>query len=156
MAGIDLSTAGITLNYAVETTADVKPIAFTVIPGAKSIPELNPEPKTYESTTLDATEFTSYVKGLKDVGGALPFKFNLTEVFKTTWASVVTASETGAAASKATWFEVIIPGLTEAFFFKGDPSSLGMPSADVGGILETTVYIVPTKVVGWETKVVVA
>lgn len=156
MAGIDLSTAGITINYGVEATAGTKPTTFIHIPGAKSIPELNPEPKTYESTTLDATEFTSYVKGLKDIGGALAFKFNLTEVFKTTWEGVVTAAETAAAAGKATWFEVIIPGLTEAFFLKGDPADLGMPSAEVGGILETTAYIVPTEVVGWETKVVPA
>ena len=153
---IDLSTAGITLNYGVETTADTKPTAFIHIPGVKSIPELNPEPKSYESTSLDATEFTSYVKGLKDIGGSLAFKFNLTEAFKTIWEGVVTASTTASSSGKATWFQVIIPGLTESFYFKGDPSSLGMPSADVGGILETTAYVVPTKVIGWDEKVAVA
>lgn len=153
MAGIDLSTAGITLNYGVETTADTKPTAFIAIPGAKSIPELNPEPKTYESTTLDALEYTTYVQGLKDIGGALPIKFNMTEAFQTTWGAVVTAYTTAVATGKSTWFQVIVPGLTKSFYFCGTPSTLGLSAIEVGSILETTVYVTPTAVKGWDVKV---
>mgnify|MGYP004449692567 FL=1 len=43
---IELSTAGIKLAYAIETTAGTKPSAFTNIAGVKSLPNLNPEPAT--------------------------------------------------------------------------------------------------------------
>ena len=154
MAGIDLSTAGVTINYGVETVAGTKPTAFIKIPGAKSIPELNPEPKTYESTTLDALEYTTYVQGLKDIGGALAFKFNMTEVFQTTWGSVVTAYTTAITTNLTTWFQVIVPGLTKSFYFSGSPATLGLSAIEVGSILETTVYVTPTAVKGWDVKVI--
>ena len=67
---IDLSTAGIKVAYAIEETAGTKPTAFTNIPNPKSIPNTNPEPSTYDSTSLNATEWKTYVEGLKDMGGA--------------------------------------------------------------------------------------
>lgn len=150
---IDLTTAGIKLGYGVETTAGTKPTAFTNIPGPKSIPDLNPEPETVESTTLNATEWKTYVDGLKDTGGALGITFNLTEAFMTTWESIMSAYETAKTDSKAMWFVVYIPGLTKGFFFTGNPSDLGLSAAEVGNILETTTYITPTAVKGWETTI---
>ena len=52
---IELSTAGILLGYAIETVAGTKPSAFTQIKGAKSLPDMNPEPSTLETTPLEAT-----------------------------------------------------------------------------------------------------
>lgn len=54
---IELSTAGILLGYAIETVAGTKPSAFTQIKGAKSLPDMNPEPSTLETTPLEATEW---------------------------------------------------------------------------------------------------
>ena len=62
---IDLSTAGIMVGYAIETVAGTKPSAFTNIPNPKSIPDTNPEPSTYDSTSLNATEWKTYVEGLR-------------------------------------------------------------------------------------------
>ena len=54
---IDLSTAGVKLYRAVETTPGTRPTTgYTHVPGIKSIPELNPEPDNLETTTLEATE----------------------------------------------------------------------------------------------------
>ena len=154
MAGISLTTAGVTISYAVEATAGTKPTAFTNILGAMSIPEFNPEPKTYETTTLDALVYTTYVQGLKDIGGALAFKFGFTEVFKAAWKAIVTASTTAAAASKATWFQIIIPGIAESFYICGTPSDLGLPAMEVGNVISTTVYITPSAIKGWDVKIV--
>ena len=80
MAAINLSTAGIQLLYAVETVAVTRPTTgYTRIYGAKTTPSLNPSPETLETTTLDETEFKTYIDGLKDLGGALEFTFNLTQ-----------------------------------------------------------------------------
>ena len=142
---INLSTAGIQLGYAVEQTAGTRPTSgFTRIYGAKSTPSLNPSPDTLETTTLDELEYKTYIDGLKDLGGALEFTFNLTEELITAWDELMSAYETAKATGKATWFVIVIPGLTEAFFFTGNPSNMGLPETTVNSVLEITNYITPT------------
>ena len=142
---INLSTAGIQLLYAVETTAGTRPTSgYTRIRGIKSTPSLNPAPDTLETTTLDETEYKTYIDGLKDLGGALEFTFNLTEELITNWESLMDAYEAGKLANKATWFAIVVPGLTKAFFFTGNPSEMGLPETEVNAVLEITNYITPT------------
>ncbi len=150
---IQLSTAGVTLNYCVETTSGTRPTTgYTKIPEVKSIPELNPEPDTLDSTTLESTEYRTYIAGLKDMGGSLGFTANLTQDSMDTWDTVVEAYDTAAAANKAMWFCVIVPGLTNALYFTGQPSPMGLPSMDVSAVLETTLYITPTGEPTWAAK----
>ena len=142
---INLSTAGITLQYAVEETAGTRPTTgYTKLDGLKSTPSLNPAPETIESTTLDETEWKTYVQGLKDLGGALEFTFNLTQHLVTIWDTLMTAYETAKAAQKSVWFTIVIPGLEKSIYFTGEPSAMGVPETSVSSILEITNYITPT------------
>ena len=142
---INLSTAGVQLHYAVEDTAGTRPTTgYTRIYGAKTTPSLNPSPETLETTTLDETEYKTYIDGLKDLGGALEFTFNLTEELIEAWDTLMSAYETGKADGKATWFTIVIPGLTESFYFTGNPSNMGLPETSVSSVLEITNYITPT------------
>ena len=142
---INLSTAGVHLRYAVEETAGTRPTTgYTDLPGVKSTPSLNPAPETLDATTLNETEWMTYVDGLKDLGGALEFTFNLTELFITTWDALIEAYETAKASGKSCWFLIDIPGISEGFFFRGNPAELGLPAIEVNSVLETTVYITPT------------
>lgn len=150
---IRLSTAGITLNYAVESAAGARPTAnYTKVPEIKSIPEMNPEPDTIDTTTLEETEYKTYIDGLKDLGGALSFTANLTKDLVTAWETAVEAAKTAADGGKATWWCVLIPGLEKALYFPGTPSALGMPGAEVGDVLEATLYITPTGAPIWSAK----
>lgn len=150
---IRLSTAGITLKYAVETTKGTKPTTgYTEVPEIKEIPEINPEPSTLETTTLKETEYKTYIDGLKDLGGALTFVANLTDDFKTTWESIMTAYETAKAGGKSVWWLIDIPGITEGCYFTGNPSNLGVPGASVDSVLEVNVYITPTNAPTWAAK----
>ena len=142
---INLSTAGIQLAYCVESTAGTRPTAgYTRIYGVKSTPSFNPSPETLETTTLDETEYKTYIDGLRDLGGALEFTFNMTQELVTAWDALMTAYTNGKSASKATWFVIIIPGITNALFFKGNPSKMGLPETSVNSVLEVTNYITPT------------
>ena len=142
---INLSTAGVQLQYAVETTAGTRPTTgYTRIKGIKSTPSLNPSPDALETTTLDELEYKTYIDGLKDVGGAIEFTFNLTEDLITAWDELMTAYEAGKATGKATWFTIVIPGLTNSFYFTGNPSAMGLPETSVNSVLEITNYITPT------------
>lgn len=142
---INLSTAGVQLLYAVEKTAGERPTTgYTRIKGIKSTPSLNPSPESLETTTLDETEYKTYIDGLKDIGGAIEFTFNLTEELMTTWDALMTAYETAKTSNKATWFTIVVPGLTKAFYFTGNPSAMGLPETSVSSVLEITNYITPT------------
>lgn len=150
---IELSTAGILFGYAVETEAGTKPSAFTHIAGAKSLPDMNPEPSTLETTPLDATEWRTYIDGLKDTGGALSISFNHTQEFHEAWDALYDEYKTAKSSGKAVWWEFYIPGLSKAFFFTGNPSELGFAGAEVDSVLETSVYVVPTGHIGWSTAI---
>lgn len=142
---INLSTAGVKLMYAVEATAGTRPTSgYKHIKGAKSTPSLNPSPETLETTTLDETEYKTYIDGLKDLGGALEFTFNLTEELIELWDGLMEEYETAKVAGKATWFTIVVPGLSESFYFTGNPSAMGLPETSVSAVLEITNYITPT------------
>lgn len=153
---IDLSTAGILVYYGAESTSGGgKPTAladYTQIHGIKSIPDFNVAPETYQSTTLEATQYHTYVEGLRDIGGALAFGANLTEQLMDDWDDLMTAYATAAAAEKKTYFVIVIPGLSNSLYFYGKPSDLGMPAAEVGQVLETQVYITPMGEPEWDAK----
>ena len=144
MAAINLSTLGVQLHYAVETKAgDMPTTGYTRIYGIKSTPSLNPAPDTIETTTLDELEYKTYVDGLKDLGGALEFTFNLTQELTEKWDELMDAYEAGKAEGLRTWFAIVIPGLTDAFYFAGNPSAMGLPETSVNAVLEITNYITP-------------
>lgn len=150
MSAIDLSTAGVSIKYATEATAGTRPTSgYTAIPGIKSIPDLNPEPSSLETTTLDATEWKTYIPGLKDPGGALSLTANNTEAFHTVWGALVEAATAAKETGKSIWFAVVIPGLTKSFYFAGEPSDLGMSAIEVDSVLEISPYITPSKIAGW-------
>lgn len=151
--GIALSTAGVTVGYAVEATKGTKPsTGYINIPDIKEVPEMNPEPETLESTTLAETEFKTYIEGLKDLGGALSFLANYTTELEGVWEELVEAYQTAKASGKSVWFEVKHPGLTKSVFFTGQPSAMGLPAMSVNSILETNLYITPTNAPTWDTK----
>lgn len=141
---IDLSTAGIHLKYAVEAEKGTRPTTgYIDIPGVKSIPNMNPSPDSLETTDLNETEWKTYIQGLKDLGGNLEFSFNLNQELVDTWETLIEAYTTAATTDKKTWFLIDIPGLTDGFFFPGQPAEMGIPEAAVNSVLEITNYITP-------------
>ena len=143
--GIALSTIGIKVSYAVETTAGTRPTTgYKHIPDLKSIPSINPAPNTADATTFDNLEYTSYVQLLKDIGGALEISANFTQELFEVWDAMVTEYETAIANSKETWFCFDIPGFEKSAFITVQPARMGIPEASANSLLETTVFITPT------------
>jgi hypothetical protein len=154
---IQLSTAGVKVYYAVETTKGTRPTAsWTQLKEIKSVPELNPEPNNLQTTNLEEPEWHTYIPGLKSLGGALPFLANLTEESMAAWEDLVEAYETGASTGLSTWFVVVIPGLTKSLYFAGQPSPMGMPGMEVDSVLEVNFYVSPTGAPKWDAKPTIA
>lgn len=143
--GIALSTIGIKVSYAVETTAGTRPTTgYKHIPDLKSIPSINPAPNTADATTFDNLEYTSYVQLLKDIGGALEISANFTQQLFEVWDAMVDAYEAGIKDSKETWICFDIPGFEKSAFVTVQPARMGIPEASANALLETTVFITPT------------
>ena len=146
------STAGMKLYYLDETTAGTRPTTgLTQIPEVKSVPSFNPSPETIQSTTLEETEYHTYVKGLKDLGGALEFGANITADLISVWETLCSA-HAALTGGKVVWFYVVHPQLEKCVCFEGDPSPLGLNESSVGSMLETTLYITPSSAPTWVTK----
>lgn len=144
----ELSTLGVTLLYAGESTAGTRPTSgYTKIPGVKAVPDMNQEPEGIDVTDLEETQFRKYVPGLRDLGGALAFTANLTSPFKTAWEGAVSAYD-ALTGGKEMWWEVRVPNFY-SFYFKGEPNPLGMSAMDVNAALEIDAYITPKGVEGW-------
>lgn len=150
-----LSAQGTHVYYAVEATAGTKPTtksAFTEIPGVKGVPSLNPTPDNLETTTLNETEYKTYIPGLKDLGGALGLTFNMSQEFLDAWEALVTADATARSTGKKTWFYIEVPDLTNGLYFPGQPSPVGLPELSVNSVLEVEASITPSGEPEWGPK----
>ena len=144
---LPISTAGVTVKYAVETTAGTMPTSgFTGIPGITNIGSINPEPNMLDCTELTETIMHRYINGLRDLGGAIGLTANLTSDFITAWGTLKSAADTAYAAGKATWFEIYSAKLGKSFYVSGMPVDLGFDETAVDQVLHTTAYITPN---GW-------
>lgn len=150
---IELSSAGVSLQYAVETKAGERPTTgYTKISGIKSTPDLNPEASSLDVTDLSDTEWKRYIAGLKDPGGSLAFGANNTEQFQADWAALVDEYETAKAGGLGMWFAIVVPGLTKAFYMSVEPQPLGLSAIEVDAVLEIEAYAAPKKIDGWQVK----
>lgn len=150
---IDLSTAGIRVGYAFETTSGTRPTAFTNLPNPKSIPDMNPEPNALEITSLNDTEWKRYMEGLKDLGGALGITFGMSQVFFNLWNTICDTDETNRATSLRTWLAFYVPGLDKSFFIPVTPSRIGIPAAEVDSVYDVTVNVLPIGAPEWAEAV---
>ena len=139
------NTQGIKFQYGVETTAGTAPTTWIDIPGITEIPEISSTPETLEDTTLDNTDYKTYIDGLKDTGGSLAFTANDTPEFRTIIKTLVTAYQTAKSSNLATWFRINVPEpVSEGMDFTGNPQPLGFGGAQINGVLTTTFNIVIT------------
>lgn len=152
---LEISTAGISVSIATETTAGTRPTdksAYTKLENIYAIGDMNPEPSTYDVTDLSDTVYKRYIAALKDLGGSIALSAHLNQTFITTWNTKCDEAATARAAGKKTWFCIEVPNFTNAFYVAGMPSEMGLPAIDTDAVFEGDVYIAPEEVVGWAAK----
>ncbi len=140
-----LSTAGMTVKYAVEATAGTRPTSgYTEIPGCKALPAFGDEKNTLQTTPLSATHNHTYIEGLADSGGAIQITVNDYPAFRTAWTTCVGAYA-ALTDDKQMWFEYCYPDESgmDSFYYPGEPLELGFGGAEVDSVLENMANIVP-------------
>lgn len=144
-----LSTLGITLGYAIGTT---KPSSFTQLDRIVSIGEFSIQNETIDVSCLE--DLTSkFVRGRGTISDTIPVVVNWTDEVEAQWEAVLSAfAEKNP--GEAMWWEVIVPGMTKAAFFKAQPpTALPVPSMEQNVAFTNTMNLVAEDLIGWDTKV---
>lgn len=144
-----LSTLGITFGYAVGST---KPASFTQLDRISSIGEFSITNDTIDISCLE--DLTSkFTRGRGSISDTIPIVVNWTDEVEAQWEAVL-AAYNGRSSGETMWWEIIIPGMTKAAFFKAQPpTALPIPSLDQNAALVNTMNLVAEDLVGWDTKV---
>ena len=148
---IALSTAGIRVKYATESTAGTKPSSgFIEIINVVEIPEFGSNINTLDATDLAQTKNHKYIPALADTGGSIQLTVNDGDAFRTIWDAAVTAYE-GLTGGKKMWFEYVIPGMTKSFYYPGRPMPLGFGGASVDSVYQNIANIIHEGDYEWDT-----
>ena len=148
-----LSTLGITFGYGVETTAGSKPSAFTQLERINSIGGISMDTEQIDSSALEDT-VTRYIAGRQDTGGTWTISVNYTGETATQWTTAISAYNTAKESGKNTWFEVIIPNQSDAFFVVAElPQNIPMPEIGQNELLTVDIDLSIVEYKGTSTKV---
>ena len=140
--GIPISTIGLKISWAVETTAGARPTTgYKVIHNLKEFPDTNPSPNTQDATTFDNLVNTSYVNLLTDLGGALTITANLNNELIEEWGELVSAYETASKSGKSVWMCVDIPKIDTAFYYPIEPAKIRLSGVTANALAEQSLYI---------------
>lgn len=148
-----VSTLGVTLSYGVEKTAGQKPETFTLLPRVNSISGIELDTETIDSSALEDYQERN-VAGRQSTGGEWSVTFNLTNETLPAIETMMDAAATGLASNLRTWYQVISPNLTKAFFIVGQPGTK-VPLPDIGQneLLTGDITITIDEYIGPDTKV---
>ena len=150
---MDLTTLGVTFGYAVETTAGQKPTTFTQLERCNEIAGITLETEQIDVSALEDS-ITQYAAGRQDTGGTWEVTFNLNNETLEAIQDLYEASETAKTSGLRTWFEVIFPSLTSAFFVVAETgSSVPLPDIAQNEAATVTLSLVIAEYIGPETKV---
>lgn len=151
MAEIRLSTAGIHLLYAVETTAGQRPTTgYIDIPEITEIPETSAAPENIDVTPLSATKNRIYIPGLMDTGGTLSIMANFSQQQINNWnKTLVPAYEEAIKDNRRTWFCMYIPGCDDSLYYTAIPTRFAGPGATVNSALQIALPLTPSTEFEW-------
>lgn len=145
---MDLTTIGVKVGYAVETTKGTKPTAFTWLKRCKAVGGINLEQDRIDVTALE-DKVKQYAEGVADTGGSWPLTFGMNDDVITALETFKTASAAGKTNNLATWINVWFPGLEKSFFVKATPPALlPMPEIGQGSPAELKINCVINEYVG--------
>lgn len=152
MALAGVSTLGITFGYGTESTAGTKPNAFSELTRINAIGGISLENQTIDASALTSL-VTETIAGRADTPGNVAVTVNLTPDTKKEWEDLID-DYNDLTDSKQMWFEVIIPGFTDSFFFIAQPpKQIPMPEINQNELLTVEFSLTIVEYKGMDTKV---
>lgn len=161
MAG-EISSAGVQIYYAPESAVDTMPstgfkqkataATLNIADYVTGISGLGADYDMLDVTPLSETSRHRFVKGLQSNDGSVEFNANINPTSRADWGKIV-AEYAALTGGKSLWWEVILPGDTDGFFFRGEPLPMRFPDVEAGSAVQGAVQIVENKCTGFATKI---
>lgn len=161
MAG-EISSAGVQIFYAPESTIDTCPstgfkqkatgATLNIADYVTGISGLGADYDMYDVTPLSELTRHRFIKGLQNNDGSVDFNCNINPTSRADWNAIV-SEYAGLTDGKSLWFEVILPGDTEGFFFRGEPLPMRFPDVEAGQAVQGAVQIVENKCDGFSASI---
>lgn len=147
-----VSSLGVRLGYAPETTAGEKPSAFTWLERANSIGGISLETEQLDASALE-DEISRYIAGRQDTGGTWEIGFNISDEVITLLETMMT-TYAGLSGGKKMWFEAWSPYLTKAFFVVAQPPKhIPMPEFSQNELQTVTLTLTIEEYKGMDTAI---
>lgn len=134
-----LTTLGVRLAYATESTAGTKPAnsgsgtsiqyAFTELSRINAIGGASLDVENIDTSAL-VDAITRYKPGRADTGGSFPITVNITDTTITEWETCISTYK-ALTGGKRMWFQIWHPELTKSFFIvAAPPTKIPMPETN--------------------------
>ena len=153
MAG-EISSAGIKILYAPESTAGTRPTTgykqkatsgtLNIADYVTGINGLGAEYDMYDVTPLSETDR----KGLQNNDGSISLNANINPTSRSDWQAIV-AEYTALTGGKALWFQFVLPGDTQAVYVRGEPLPMRFPDVEAGSAVQGAIQIVENQYADW-------
>lgn len=163
MAG-EISSAGIEIWYAPETTVNVRPTTgykSKATSGVQNIADyvtgisgLGADYDMYDVTPLSETSRHRFIKGLQNNDGSIELEANINPTSRADWGAIITDDyEPIADDGKCLWFEFILPGDSEGFFVRAEPLPMRFPDVEAASAVQGAIQLVENLCDGFHTAV---
>ncbi len=157
MAG-EISSAGITIKYAVEATAGTRPTTgyvekatgatLNIADYVTGINGLTAEYEQYDVTPLSEMLRHRFIKGLQGNDGNLSLSCNINPTSRSDWNAIVAVYD-ALTGGLGMWFEFTFPDDTQSMFFRCEPCEMGFPDVEVGQAVQGAVQLIENDCSGW-------
>lgn len=146
IAGV--STNGVLVGYAIESTPGVKPTTFKQLHRINAVDEIAIEKETIDASALeDLVERT--IAGRGTTGGTFGVTVNLTDETIDEWENLMSEWQAVKGTGKSMWYEEYYPTLSKAFFTKIEPPDIiPKPGLDQNGLATVVMTLTINQYVG--------
>ena len=163
MAG-EIGALGVAIYYAPETAVGTRPstgwaqkasgATLNIADYVTGVTGLAADIETGDVTPVSTPQYgrRSFIPLLYGNDGNVKFSCNVNPTSRSDWNAICTefSALTG---GLGMWFEIILPGDTDGYFFRGEPCPMQMPDFNAGEVVQGEVQIIESDNDGWQTKV---
>lgn len=162
MAG-EISSAGVKILYAPESSAGVRPTSgykekatagtMNIADYVTGISGLGADYDMYDVTPLAETARHRFIKGLQNNDGSIEMNANINPTSRDDWGKIV--SEYAALTDgKMLWFQFVLPGDTEGFYVRAEPMPMRFPDVEAGSAVQGAIQIIENMCDGFQTAAI--
>lgn len=161
MAG-EISSAGVAIYYAPESTAGTKPASgfkqkatsstLNIADYVTGVSGLGADYDMLDVTPLSETDRHRFIKGLQSNDGSISLSANINPTSRTDWQRIV-SEYTALTGGKALWFEFVLPGDSQAIFVRGEPLPMRFPDVEAGSAVQGAIQIVENEYGDWSSAI---